>query len=231
MQSTFTDFGLTINTTNTKSIIFNFHANEEYLKTICEISNVPIENVKIFTYLGTILHCDHANVDEETQHHISAAQSSFQQHKHLLRNFKIHLSIWIKFLNALVRTKLTYGCSAWSASKQQLHRINVCYKTMLRKMIRKGFKLTSDYKYLINDKTLQSICKTINILDFIRLQQTKYLAHIIKKPDLAATKQITFENYVRKKKGRPSNTLKDNVCEYHNLDIKQFSKEALDHQF
>ena len=187
---------------------------------------------KIFKNLGAILHCDHANVgDEEIQHRISAAQSSFQQHKHLLRNFKIHLSIRIKFLNALVRTRLTYGCSAWSASKQQSQRINVCYKTMLRKMIRKRFKQTSDYKHIINDKTLQSICKTTNILDFIRLQQTKYSAHIIRKPDLATTKQITFENSVRKKKGRPSDTLKDNVCEYHNLDIKQFSKEALDRQF
>ena len=35
LQNTFTDFGLTINATRTKSMIFNFHANEEYLETIC----------------------------------------------------------------------------------------------------------------------------------------------------------------------------------------------------
>ena len=77
LQNTFTDFGLIINATN--SMISNFHAKEEYLETICEISNVPTENIKIFKYLGAILDCDYPNVgDEEIQHRISAAQSSFQ---------------------------------------------------------------------------------------------------------------------------------------------------------
>ena len=75
LKYTFSDFELTINATKTNSIIFDFNAKEEYLKTICSMSNNPIENVKAFKYLGAILHCDQANVgDEEIQHCISAAQ-------------------------------------------------------------------------------------------------------------------------------------------------------------
>ena len=50
LQNTFTDFGLTSNASKTKSMIFNFHANEEYPETFCETSKVPIENLKISKY-------------------------------------------------------------------------------------------------------------------------------------------------------------------------------------
>ena len=120
---------------------------------------------------------------------------------------------------------------SWSASKQQLQRINVCHKTTLRKMIRKGLQQTSGYKYIITNKTLRSICKTsTNILDFTRLQQTKDLAH-----HHTTRRGGNQTNYIgkfcQKKEGRPSNTLKDNVGDHHNLDIKQFSKKVLYCQF
>ena len=130
-----------------------------------------------------------------------------------------------------MRTGLTCGCSAWSVSKQQLQEIDTCYKFMLWKMIRNGPKQTKDYKYIITDKKLHSICKTTNVSDFIKLQQSKYLAHIIRKPDCATTKILTFEKSITKKRGRPSNTLSKNVCQHNNLDIKQFSKAAISREF
>ena len=120
--------------------------------------------------------------------------------KHILRNFRIFLSIRIQLLNAYVRTRLTYGCSAWSVSKQQLQEIDTCYKCILRKMIRNGLKQTKDYKYIITDKKLHSICKTTNVSDFIKLQQSKYLAHIIRKPDCATTKIFDVRKINHKKK-------------------------------
>ena len=98
-----------------------------------------------------------------------------------------------------MRTRLTYGCSAWSVSKQQLQEIDTCYKFMLRKMIRNGLKQTKDCKHVITDKKLHSMCKTTNVSDFIKLQQSKYLAHIIRKPDCATTEILTFEKSIRKK--------------------------------
>ena len=79
------------------------------------------------------------------------------------------------------------------SQNKQLQQVNICYKTMLRKMIRNGFNQTNDFKYIINDKRLHSICKTPTISNFIQVQQTKYLAHIIRQPESIITKQITFE--------------------------------------
>ena len=50
------------------------------------------------------------------------------------------------------------------------------------------------------------------------------MAHIIRKPDCATTKILTFEKSIRKKRGRPSNTLSKNVCQHNNLGIKQFDR-------
>ena len=119
VNNVFSKFGLTVNTKKTKTMIFNFQQDCPYPTSICQLSNSPIENVQTFRYLGATIQFNQANVgDEEIQHRITAAKSSFQRHKYLLRNFKIHLSTRIQFLNAFVRTQLTYGCSAWSISKQ-----------------------------------------------------------------------------------------------------------------
>jgi len=62
-----------------------------------------VDNVKVFTYLGTKIHYKYTSIgDEEIQHRITAAKASFQQLKHLLRNFYIHLPIRMQFFNAFV---------------------------------------------------------------------------------------------------------------------------------
>ena len=233
LNDTFFEFGLIIKATKTKIMIFNFSENIPYPETICKLSGVNIDNVKTFFYLGAIIQYNNAGVgEEEITHRIAAAKSAFQQHKHILRNFNIHLSTRIQFLNAFVRTfRLTYRCSAWSVTKQQLQKCVVCYKTMLRKMLRNGFNQTNNYKFTITDKVLLKTCTTTNVSDFIKSQQRKYLAHVIRKFDNATTKKLIFEDSIRKKKGRPNNSLKINVCQYNNVVIKQFSMEALGHQY
>ena len=128
-------------------MIFNFQSTSlPYPTTICNLCGFAIENVLTFKCLGTTIHYNQTGVgEEEVKNRIIAAKSSFQQRKHILRNFRIFLSIRVQLLNTYVRTRLTYGCSAWSVSKQQLQEIDTCYRFMLRKMIRNGLKQTKDY--------------------------------------------------------------------------------------
>ena len=71
-----------------------------------------------------------------------------------------------------------------------LKELDSCFKFMLRKIIRNGFKQATDYKYIINDHKLHKICKTTNVSDVIRFQLAKYFAHIIRKPDSAQKNHI-----------------------------------------
>ena len=93
LNDTFAEFGLTINATKTKTMLFNFSENIPYPNTICQLSGVNIDYVKTFLYLGAIIQYNNAGVgEEEITHRIAAAKSEFQRHKHILRNFNTHLS-------------------------------------------------------------------------------------------------------------------------------------------
>ena len=89
-------------------MIFNFQSTSlPYPTTICNLCGLAIENVLTFKYLATTIHYNQTGVgEEEVKNQIIAAKSSFQQRKHITRNFRIFLLIRIQLLNAYVRTHL-----------------------------------------------------------------------------------------------------------------------------
>ena len=53
LQKVFADYGLEMNTTKTKTIILNYQGSDDnYPSTISSINNTPLDNVKVFMYLG-----------------------------------------------------------------------------------------------------------------------------------------------------------------------------------
>ena len=121
LNKTFEEFGLTINKFKTKTMILNFRSNTAYPSTICSVGGTNIHNVETFTYLRHKINFRQTNVgEEEICNRIHSATAAFQQHKHLLRNFKIFLKSRVLFLNAFVRSCLTYGCSTWTTTDAQM---------------------------------------------------------------------------------------------------------------
>ena len=59
----------------------------------------------------------------------------------------------------------------------------------------------------------------------------KYLAHIIRRPNNALIKQITFSNEKQKKKGRPSQTLYTTVLKSEMTDIARFARNSYERVF
>ena len=102
---------------------------------------------------------------------------------------------------------------------------------MLRKMIRGGFKRTLDangeetFKLVLSCEDVLDICKTEDVLDFIRRRQESYLAHIARQKNTSIIKRLLFNDNENRKKERPTKTLEDHVLEGKSAD--QFYKEAL----
>ena len=203
-------------------MIINYSDDEElYPHSICTMKQINIENVKKFKYLGCQIDFKQSGLGQsEISNRINSANSAFQQHKYLLRNFHISLKTRVKFLNSFVRTRLTYGCQCWSCTKAISQKFDSCYRQMLRKMIWRGFERfekDNDFSYKICNIQLHKICKTEDVSTFIQQQQTKYLAHTIRRPNNTATKQLTFESCKRTKKGRKPNTLTSNVVQSNQI--------------
>ena len=113
-------FGLNINVSKTKTMIINHQlTNEEYPKTICNLNGKDIENVKVFRYLGSnIKYNEHNTGDEELELRLESAEAKYYEIGKKLFNYKILLKTRVHILNALIRSRLTYGCQVWTHSRR-----------------------------------------------------------------------------------------------------------------
>ena len=157
-------------------MIFNFSgADSNYPESICSRKGIKITNTKTFKYLGCKIDYNHSGIGHsEINNRINSGNAAFQQNKNLLRNFHINLKTRIIFLNAYRRSRLTYGCQCWCATKDTYsNNLDRCSRLMLRKMIRDGFKRfdkkNDDYRFEITNHQLHQICQTENISLYIQL--------------------------------------------------------------
>lgn len=233
LNDTFTRFNLKINPKKTETMILTYKFSdgytddESYPPSIASLGKHNLKNTKEFCYLGdTICFKEAFTGDAEINFRISLAEQKFHELKTKLRNFKIPLSIRVKFLNAFVRARLTYSCQTWSLSTAQLNKINSCYINCLRKLLKNGF-IRKDGKFLKkkdkyeNDEVIEysfrysnddvlKITKCENLEGFIMRLKTNYLAYLARQPNTTISKQLIFAvNDDNKKKGNSLDTLEE----------------------
>ena len=76
-------------------------------------------------------------------------------------NYRINLNTRVKILNALFRSRLSYGCQTWTLNVEQKNKINSFYCGLLRRMIRVGFKRKEDrMAFEKSNKDILENCKT-----------------------------------------------------------------------
>ena len=89
---------------------------------------------------------------------------------------------------------------------------------------------TIDFGFKIKNDQLYRICTSEPISKYIKEQQIRYFADIVRKPNDSILKQLTFDEEKRQKKGRPLSSLKENVAKHLKKDIAQICKDALNRE-
>ena len=240
LDETFIRFHLSINVSKTKTMIMNYgHINKDsntYPETISNLHSAAIENVKVFRYLGDDIKYDEPSTgDAEVDLRIALAERKFYELAKKLLNKKILLQTRIYILNAIVRSRLTYSCQTWNLTKRLMDRINSSYISMLRKMVkggyrRKGKKGSDNYHFVLNNVDILAICKTEKVEEYVKWQQTKYLAHLARQPNTSITKRLLFNDDKARKPGRQI-TLVDIVMEAEQCTEDQFYRKALNREY
>ena len=233
LDQTFQRFSLAINVSKTKSMIVNYQlSDKEYPTTIAKLNEENIENVKVFCYLGcNIKYNEPGTGDSELEFRIDCAESKFYELSKKFFNHKIAIKTRVKIFNALVRSRLTYSCQAWSLNQRQLQRISSAYTMMLRKMVKNGFKRhEGTWNYVLRNEDLLRICKTESIETFISSQQRNYLAHLVREDDNRCSKKLLFNHDESKKRG-PRTTLKTIVLRHESCSEKKFCKLAIERKY
>ena len=232
LENVFVQFGLSVNVQKTETMILNHPVDSPYPDSIVELNDCQLSNVPEFKYLGAYLVCNQPNTGEkEINHRIQLAYAKFQQMSNLIQNFRINLKTRILFLNSFVRSRLVYACQNWNLTQQQLGRLDVVYRNLLRRMVRGGFSFVNpddnDYRYVINNNQLHNICGTSDVSFFIKSQQHHYVSHIIRMPVTRTVKLLTFNNDHYTKRGRPVKSLLDQAIEFKNVSLNQYFNLAL----
>ena len=201
-----------------------------YPQSLVTLHGQAVENVRVFCYLGGEIKFDEPGTgDTEVDLRVSLAESKFYELSKKLLNHKILLSPRIHILNSMVRSRLTYSCQTWTLTKRQNEKIESTYASMLRKMVKGGYrrKEETDFHYVLSNDDLHKICHTENIETFVGRQQKKYLAHIARKPNLSMVKRLLFNDNKHTKPGRQT-TLENVVLEKEQCTAEEFYRRALD---
>ena len=207
----FERYNLQINLIKTKTMIFNHqYSNEDYPNTISTLNQMPIENVKIYDYLGCVIKYDEPSACEaELQLRIDAAQSKFYEVGKYLMNFRIALDTRVKLLNSLVCSRLTYSCQTWTITTRQVNHLNSIYVSMLRKMIRGGYRRKEGtYHFELTNKNILEKSKTDDVTKFISKAQQRFVAHVIRGDNNRITKCLMFNDDIYRKKGYQNSVYK-----------------------
>ena len=226
---TFGRYGLEINKSKTNTMILNHHlVSQQYPETIISIENTHIENVKVFKYLGCNIKYDEPSTgNSELEFRIDTAHNKFYELGKKMMNHRIHLPTRVTFLNALVRARLTYSCQTWNLSQVQVDRINSSYLSMLRKMVKGGYRrVDGTFRFVLSNRDLLRKCQTESIQDFISRQQRNFVAHITRSENDRLLKRLMFNGNEIRRPGR-RRTLYGMVLERMMLTSDQFNRDAL----
>ena len=231
LNAIFRRFHLEINTSKTKTMILNHDG--EYPESIVSLNGIAIANVEAYLYLGSTIKYDEASTgDTELNLRIDGAESKFYSLGKKFLNKRIRVKTRVRIFNALVRNRLVYSCPIWTTSSIQLRKINSSYMSMLRKMVRGGFKRKeNDWAFAYSNADIKRICDTSDATDFIRRQQLKYVAHIVRKDNKSILKRLFFNSDDRRIAGAPQATLKSIVLKDCGCSESRFYKQAMERRF
>ena len=202
LDEVFKSYCLKMNPDKTETLILNWKLGkgnpDEYPKSIVTIGDEEINNTKSFKYLGAKLEFDNSSTGTmEIENRITAATCKFFELKNFFRNYGIELQTRCKFLEALVRSKLTYGCQSWCLTKTQSQKIDSSYIGFQRHIVRGGTQKLNEVlshtnakgetktfkKYRLKNEKIVEICNRGLVSEFIGKMQKKWISHCVRDPD------------------------------------------------
>ena len=203
------------------------HEQREYPSSISVLNGEKLTNVKQYTYLGCEIEYNKPAIGEaELNLRKDAAECKFYSLAKNLMNMKIYLQIRTNILNSLVRSRAVYACQIWSINQAQLKKLNAAYMSFIRKMTKGGFKRKpNSWSFVHTNEDLLRMAKTDSLEDFVKKQQLKYVANVVRKDNQSTVKRLLFDNHDSLKPG-PQQSLLTSVLKAEGMALQQLCNRA-----
>ncbi|VDO99410.1 unnamed protein product [Schistosoma margrebowiei] len=94
-----------------------------------------LEDVKTFTYLGSIID-DHGGSDADVKARIGKARAAYLQLKNIWNSKQLSTNTKVRIFNTNVKTVQLYGAETWRTTKATIQKVQVFINSCLRKILR-----------------------------------------------------------------------------------------------
>ncbi|KAH9590185.1 Laminin subunit gamma-1 [Schistosoma haematobium] len=99
------------------------------------IDGEDLEDVKTFTYLGSIID-EQGGSDADVKARIGKARAAYLQLKNIWNSKQLSTNTKVRIFNTNVKTILLYGAETWRTTKAIIQKIRVFINSCLRKILR-----------------------------------------------------------------------------------------------
>ncbi|VDO78430.1 unnamed protein product [Schistosoma mattheei] len=122
--------GINIHKKKSKILRYNTSCNNPVT-----IDGEDLEDVKTFTYLGSIID-EHGESDADVKARIGKARAAYLQLKNVWNSKQLLTNTKVGISNTNVKTVLLYDAETWRTTKATIQKIQVLINSCLRKILR-----------------------------------------------------------------------------------------------
>ncbi|VDO90657.1 unnamed protein product [Schistosoma curassoni] len=186
------------------------------------IDGEDLEDVKTFTYLGSIID-ENGGSDAVVKARIGKARAAYLQLRNIWSSKQLSTNTKVTIFNTNVKTVLLYGAETWRTSKAIIQKIQVFINSCLRKILRTRWPDT------ISNNVLWERTKQIPAEEEIKKKRWKWIGHTLSKAPNCVTRQaLTWNPQGQRKRGRRKNTLRWEMEIDMNKNWMELEKKAQD---
>ncbi|VDO59449.1 unnamed protein product [Schistosoma margrebowiei] len=151
------------------------------------IDGKDLEDVKTFTYLGSIID-EHGGSDADVKARISKARAAYLQLRNVWNSKQLSTNTKVRIFNTNVKTILLYGAETWRTTKSIIQKIQVFINSCLRKILQIRWPDT------ISNNVLWERTNQIPAEEEIRKKRWKWIGHTLRKAPNCVTRQALTWN-------------------------------------
>ncbi|VDO60428.1 unnamed protein product [Schistosoma margrebowiei] len=145
------------------------------------IDGEDLEDVKTFTYLGSIVN-ERSGSDADVKVEIGKARATYLQLRNIWNSKQLSTNTKVRIFNTNLKTVLLYGVETWRTTKVIIQKMQVFMNSCLRKI------LQIRWPYTNSNNVLWEITNQIPAEEEIRKKCWKWIEHTLRKAPNCVTR-------------------------------------------
>ena len=166
-------FGLIVNENKTKYM--KCTRKESQLHKIT-VGNIQIDQVRSFSYLGTIVNGNNT-LEEEIREGIVKGNKAFYANRALFKSKLVSRKSKLKLYWSAIRPFVVYCCETWVLKESIIQRLSVFERKILRKIFGPTKENNGNWRIKTNIE-LDELIKHRNIVNYVKAQRFGWFGHI-----------------------------------------------------